>query len=234
MSKSSESFFRVIFIATTTSSAFLYTIIFYICYRFCLPILWKRSSIFGFLTREIPRVALRLSPSLLSAENVEGNIGDKTQHLYVVSPTNLQLFIESTELSLSRWRSFGGWFATMEELWWIASWSDGSVSPECRDFTIAINLNYLTFTHQYDIRRIVDNKERREEGALVDSLPRRAYNHKHSVWGGWRAKGFKQPGGLDFAATPSNIISRIAWAFLRIFDRYGYILTRPWGCWWTE
>jgi hypothetical protein len=42
--------------------------------------------------------------------------GDETQHLYVVSPTNLRLFIESAELSLSRWRSFGGWFATMEEL----------------------------------------------------------------------------------------------------------------------
>jgi hypothetical protein len=35
--------------------------------------------------------------------------GDETQHLYVVSPTNLQLLMESAELSLSRWRSFGGW-----------------------------------------------------------------------------------------------------------------------------
>jgi hypothetical protein len=44
------------------------------------------------------------------------SVGDETQHLYVVSLTNLQLFIESAELSLSRWRSFGGWFATVEEL----------------------------------------------------------------------------------------------------------------------
>jgi hypothetical protein len=101
---------------------------------------------------------------------------------------------------------------------------------ECRDFMIAINLNCLTFTHRYDIRRIVDSKERREEGALVNSLPRRAYNPKHSVWGGWRAKGFEKPGGLDFATTPSNIISRIARAFLQIFNRYRYILMRPWGC----
>jgi hypothetical protein len=42
--------------------------------------------------------------------------GDETQHLYVVSPMNLQLFIESAELSLSQWRSFGRWFATVEEL----------------------------------------------------------------------------------------------------------------------
>jgi hypothetical protein len=43
-------------------------------------------------------------------------LGDETQHLYVVSPTNLQLLMESAELILSRWKSFGGWFATVEEL----------------------------------------------------------------------------------------------------------------------
>jgi hypothetical protein len=74
----------------------------------------------------------------------------------------------------------------------------------------------------------VDSKGRREEGALVDSLPRRTYNPKHSVWGGWRAKGLEQPGGLDFATTPSSInYIEDSTNLLQIFNRYGYILTIP-------
>jgi serine/threonine protein kinase len=69
--------------------------------------------------------------------------GDETQHLYVVSPTNLQLLMESAELSLSQWRSFGGWLRPWRSCDGLPADPTGSDSPECRDFTVARNLDCL-------------------------------------------------------------------------------------------
>jgi hypothetical protein len=69
--------------------------------------------------------------------------GDETQHLYVVSPTNLQLLMESAELSLSRWRSFGRWLRPWRSCDGLPADSTGSDGPECRDFTVTRNLNCL-------------------------------------------------------------------------------------------
>jgi hypothetical protein len=70
------------------------------------------------------------------------NIG--AWHLYVVSLTNLQLLMEFAELSLSQWRSFGGWLRPWRSCDGLPADPTGSDGPECRDFTVARDLDCLT------------------------------------------------------------------------------------------
>ena len=82
-----------------------------------------------------------IGPAIFASSS---SLGDKTQHLYVVSPTNLQLLMESAELSLSRWRSFDGWLRPWRSCDGLPADPTGSGGPECRDFTIAKSLDCLT------------------------------------------------------------------------------------------
>ena len=65
--------------------------------------------------------------------------GTKTQHLYVVSPTNLQYSRVSAELRLSRQRCFDEVLRSRRSFDGSLSDSEGSDGPESRDFMVAIS-----------------------------------------------------------------------------------------------